>query len=505
MKAVGEGRWGIFALAGWVILAGAAVIVVSAEDFLWLFGISAMALFAWLTIRMTGSQSPVRASATPDARQHETVAVGATAVGLAFVGLPLLRLPGGLTVSDAAFAVAIVALLVHAVTGRARLSTMMPPGALMVGVGLFALGGLVSTLGAQYPRESIGALLRVVFATLALTWLAQSLATIRRVVSGMWLWALSAGVCGACAIAQFVTHKPLFSGALLVFGRYSGVTGHPNDLGAICAVALLPSLWLLARHRKTRWVALALPIAGCVLAGLALSGSVGATLAALAGLTSWAVLARAWKALLVGAAIVVVIALLSVTIESDRLSSPFHRGVTTTTSKDYNTLLLRIEIGRVVWARIQDHPLIGQGLGFSNESTVGLTSTGLYAHNHLLLAWDGAGLAGLLGMWMIIVAYGVICLRTVRSVRSETVLSAARALTSAYVAFLVLGLSFPILYQRFAWLVGSFVVALSFARSTCDKRRQVTRDQLTERGPRQFGGLLLPWGRRTGTGTHTSV
>ncbi len=102
------------------------------------------------------------------------------------------------------------------------------------------------------------------------------------------VWVASAAVCGGAGALQLLGEYVLPLAGNVLYGRVTGFTTHPNDLGGLTAVAFIPALMLAARsgitapQRLLSYVCLLL-----VGAGLILSGSVGALFAAAAATFVW--------------------------------------------------------------------------------------------------------------------------------------------------------------------------------------------------------------------------
>src|SRR5207302_6267100 len=123
---------------------------------------------------------------------------------------------------------------------------------------------------------------------------AMVISTRPQLMTVLGLWAISAAVDGIGALSQ-VVHAPLpGTGALEGGGRYVGFTLHPNDLGGVAAVALVPALLFATSGDRSRsaswirWVPVPLVAVALVLSG-SVSGMAGAVLALLVWLSSLAI------------------------------------------------------------------------------------------------------------------------------------------------------------------------------------------------------------------------
>jgi hypothetical protein len=196
-------------------------------------------------------------------------------------------------------------LLALGVTGIAvlagRPSARVPHG-LIIGVAIFALGGAISSIGAESTTSSVSQTLQGIYVMLLWVWTgATVLRTRRQVVVALGCWTFSSALNGLAALLQ-VMDVSLLGGAL-EGSRATGLTDHPNDLGAACAVALIPALMLATtRLPGSGWRGggQLRPVGWCLLAltaiGVILSASVGAMFAGLIAILVW-LLAPAVRAL----------------------------------------------------------------------------------------------------------------------------------------------------------------------------------------------------------------
>ena len=150
---------------------------------------------------------------------------------------------------------------------------MKLPFLLLIGVALFSLGGFLSTFESYEPLKSIAVIARLVFLTVFWFWLGT--VVLRRqehITRAISCWVLSAAICGGGAIVQLLVGD-VIPNASIDGGRATGFTAHPNDLGALTAIAFVPALMLASRPRiaaATRAWSYALLL--LVAAGLILSG-----------------------------------------------------------------------------------------------------------------------------------------------------------------------------------------------------------------------------------------
>ena len=200
--------------------------------------------------------------------------------GVLMLGLLTLRAGGQVTFSDLLFLASFLFACAEFVILRRRVP-MRLPFLLLIGIAIFSFGGLLSTFESYPTMSSIAVIARLVFLTVFWFWLGtivlRSQAHITRAIG---FWVASAAICGAGAIVQLVAGD-VIPNASIDGGRATGFTSQPNDLGGLTAIAFVPALMLASRAQASAvsrgWSYASLLL---VAAGLILSGSVGALLAA---------------------------------------------------------------------------------------------------------------------------------------------------------------------------------------------------------------------------------
>ena len=207
--------------------------------------------------------------------------------GVLLLGLITLRAAGQVTLSDLFFLASFLLACAEFVVLRRRVPVKLP-FLLLIGVALFSLGGLLSSFESYQTLKSIAVIARLVFLTVFWFWLGT--VVLRRqehITMAIRCWVVSAAICGAGAIVQLLVGDVIPNGSI-DGGRATGFTSHPNDLGALTGIAFVPALMLASRPRiapatRAWFYALLLLVA----AGLILSGSVGALMAAGAATVVW--------------------------------------------------------------------------------------------------------------------------------------------------------------------------------------------------------------------------
>ena len=294
--------------------------------------------------------------------------------GVLMLGLLTLRLGGQVTFSDLLFLVSFLLACAEFVILRRRVP-MKLPFLLLIGVALFSLGGLLSTFESYQTLKSIAVIARLVFLTVFWFWLGT--VVLRRqahVTRAIGFWVASAAICGAGAILQLLAGD-IIPNTSFEGGRATGFTPHPNDLGGLTAIAFVPALMLASRPRTgpvTRAGSYVLLL--LVAAGLVLSGSVGALVAAAAAVVAWLVLQRMSVHALLALATLATCVVALATLQSlrgapdpiDRLTS-----VTSSTSlpgggTSLGSVEQRFGTYRVAIERIEEDPFVGVGLDLNS-------------------------------------------------------------------------------------------------------------------------------------------
>ena len=386
-------------------------------------------------------------------------------VGLAFLALLTFRVGGQVTYSDVLFLFSLVFACVELVVVRRRVP-MMLPFLLLIGMALFSFGGLLSTFYAEEALKSTAVIARLIFLTVFWFWLGTVVLNCREhVVKAVTIWVASTAICSVAAALQLVGGAlPLTGG--LYFGRATGFTAQPNDLGGLTAVALVPALMLAARRGMTvpqrLFSFLALLLVG---GGLVVSGSVGALFAAAAAVFVWFAFQRtSLESLLIFTAIGVSVVGV-VTVQALRgAPTPLERidrVTSSNTTEGAGTLDSRIATYRVAAAKIKEHPFRGVGLDLvSVTKPFGVVSYEYEVHNLVIGTWYKAGLLGLAGMLIAFFAVFRTGWMTILQSKSEPEQALAVALLCSVVAFLGFSMSEPVIFSRYGWISAALLLAL---------------------------------------------
>jgi O-antigen ligase len=386
-------------------------------------------------------------------------------MGMLSIGLPALRI-GWATLSDLLF---FLALLLRLIRSGSHTESAPLPSLLVAGTTIYTLGALIATSASSRPLESLAVLARFVYILLVWFWLASTvLSNARKLERAAVLWVASAALSGAGSLGQLCGIH-IFSTDVNFYNRMTGFTQHPNDLGGLTGIALLPALVLASRNGITLRVRIFSQLALCLVAfGLLLSGSVGGLIAAAVATVSWFSLADRQAAFrtIPLLALVAAILLISAAINLGD-NSPIHRVATTTATdgSESATLWTREETNRAALEWLDLHPFIGAGL----DSASRFTTTGTEVHNLLLGAWFTAGLLGLLGISTVLVSV-FMSSRAVLRATAGVHLGFHRSMTAAFLGSLAFAMSAPIIYQRYAWTATALVLA---SRRLCDASRDL--------------------------------
>lgn len=442
-------------VAAAVVSIGAAAAVVEASDRM-VIGVLGAGLLVgllavsrqWLQRARTRLDARSKPGETEPADNRFGLARGVFCAGL--LTMTWLQWRVGVTVSDLLFLLAVLIAAPQLIAERDSFVPRVP--LLLVGVWTFAIGALVATLASDGSAvQGIAVLARVVYLLVVWYFLAGTvIRTPQHAITAVGWWVAGVAVCGAWATAQTIG---LIPDGVTSAGRAVGLTDHENDLGAACAIALLPALAVFVITRKLWWLgALAL-----VLAGLVFSGSVSAAAAAIGAVVVGLMSRQMIRPVI--ALTVACIAVLAFTAGREELrASPVERLETITSAdEDRNTVASRKAVYATAWAEIREHPFIGKGL---DDESAGIGLTRKYAvHNLFLGRWYETGLLGLIGILLVVAWMLRAGLQTVIDA-SARVQPVAFGLLGAAVAFVVIAMSQPLLYKRFALVPGALILAL---------------------------------------------
>jgi O-antigen ligase len=383
------------------------------------------------------------------------------------------RPAAGLTVSEIFFLLALGATGIAFLAGRP--SARVPQG-LIIGVAIFALGGAISSIGSESTTSSVSQTLQGIYVMLLWVWTgATVLRTRQQVVVALGCWTFSSALNGFAALLQVMDVSLLGTGAL-EGSRATGLTDHPNDLGAACAIALVPALMLATtrlpgrgwrggrRMRPVRWCLLGLTAIGVIL-----SASVGAMFAGLIAILVWllAPAVRAPGRLAVVAALAVSIA--GLTLAGGAVTSPVKRFEDVTrngVSADSGSGTIRLKLVQRAWPRIESNPIVGRGLDSSGLSVNVInkgTVVSYQVHGGPISIWYQAGVLGLLGVLIVVWTLLQGAWRTLGA-GDQTDMLIGLSIIAAFIAFLVNAMTTPFVLQQYGWFTAVMLLAWRLRR-----------------------------------------
>ena len=339
-----------------VVLADAAAVGLTLVSPLLAALAAALVLFCLAVVAVRRRlDSPVSEDAEPPEEAEPDPGLGPARalyyLGLVLLGLLVVRPAAGLSLSDLVFLGAFGLTLAGLATSGREGPVFLGP-VLMVGVLLFAVGGLASSFGADSPAESITVVARVVYLTVVWFWLGSVLLTkVSHVRTAIACWVASAALGGAGAIAQTL-FGDVIPGGVVHFGRVSGFTYDVNDLGGLCGVAAVPATMLLASAKSLAGRLAALAALLLIVAGLLLSGSVTAVGAALAGGVVWLAIVRPPLRLVVPVALAIVVFSAFAASSNRYWQSPVQRFATSSQQSGTadSTLFTRVDSYEAAWS-----------------------------------------------------------------------------------------------------------------------------------------------------------
>ena len=385
--------------------------------------------------------------------------------GVLMVGLLTLRAGGQVTLSDVLFLFSFLLACMEFVVLRRRVPIRLP-FLLLIGIALFSVGGFLSSFESLQALKSIAVIARLVFLTVFWFWLGTVVlrkeAHVRKAIG---FWVASAAICGGGAVVQYLVGD-VIPNASFDGGRATGFAQQPNDLGGITAIAFVPALMLASRPGASLvargWSYAALLL---IAAGLVLSASVGALLAAAAAVVVWLALQRTsihvLRALAVLALTLVVVSALGGPQPLARLNSVTDSTYLAGAGTQLGSAEQRIGTYRAAIARIEENPFVGVGLDLrSITRPFGIESFEYDVHNLVIGLWYKTGLLGLTGILLALLAIFRSGWAAILGSRSAGESKVAIALACSLAGFVVFSMTAPILFTRFGWIASALVLAL---------------------------------------------
>ena len=261
-------------------------------------------------------------------------------------------------------------------------------------------------------------------------------------------------------------------GGELEGSRAIGLTDHPNDLGAACAIAVVPALMLATTRLPGRggWLrAVTWCLLGFTAVGVILSASVGAMFAGLIAILVW-LLAPAVRAPgRVAVVAVVAFSLAGLTLAGGAVTSPVKRFEDVTrngVSADSGSGTVRLKIVQRAWPRIESNPIVGRGLDSSGLS-VNVISHGTIVsyqvHGGPVSIWYQAGILGLLGVVIVVWTLLRGAWRNLIA-GDQTDVLIGLSILAAFLAFLISALTTPFVLQQYGWFTAVMLLAWRLRR-----------------------------------------
>ena len=325
-------------------------------------------------------------------------------VGAATIGLLTVRPAFALTASDWIFFACLGLTCLALVTSRIDRDYLVP-ATITVGVGLFTLGGFISSFGAIDTIQSLSIIARLVYLTVVWFWLATVLLETRRHVEiAVTAWVASAALSASGALAQLF-YGDVIPGGDSAWGRMTGFTPHYNHLGGLVAIAFVPALMFAVDSSSRRQRIFGTVAIGLLAAGLLLSGSVGGLLATVCATAFWIAIRgvsvntaiRLFATAAAGIALIFIAGATGDPVERIKRVTSAEEAAAGTGGSVYT----RLEGYDEAWSRLTEQPLIGVGL--DEASSVAVLGPNL-VHNMLINQWFTAGILGLIGIVIIILA-----------------------------------------------------------------------------------------------------
>jgi O-antigen ligase len=368
--------------------------------------------------------------------------------------------PLGLTLSDCAFLLCLV-ITVPIILGGGAAGHLRLPRLFGLGVLLFVAGAALSSIVSLAPGQSIFQLFLFIYVTVAWFWLGSFLIRTRRqlyVAALCWI--------GSCAVVGISAVLQLYVGALpgtaVLSGRFTGFTQHPNDIGTLSAIALIPALALASSPflgRTTRLICW--PLIGAISVGLTLSGSVTAYVAVAVGLLVFVFVFHGVSKAQFLIATVLGSGLLLFFANRPNVVSLFDR-ISQVTAAGDSSGYFRVLALQASWNEVQQNPIVGVGLDLPSQAAI----IGGGPHAVAFEAWVGAGLLGILGVVLIHVSILREATALLFRRRGEYGDHFNSALWVAFLIFMICGISGPYLYVRFGWIAAALVLSLRAVHST---------------------------------------
>lgn len=380
-------------------------------------------------------------------------------LGLGTSSALIVRAPVGLTASDLVFivtvAVAGVTVLFSGVIPRGRI-----PRRIGLGIAAVCMGLLLSSGARGEPEYTAPLVARLAFLAGPWLWLfAVLFSRSDRAVLAIRVWTLSMAVSAAVGVAQLFV-PDIVPSAQPIWGRSTGLTLHPNDLGASCGLAWVPAVMLALRRGDPPSLRLgAAVVAALITSGIFVSGSVAALVQASVSAAFWIAIGRGIGRRQIALAIVVAALLFGITeiLRSFGAVAPTERIRTQVFSSDGGgTFEIRREQLEEAIDEIGESPWIGRGMGLEGMES----ESGSLVHNTLVSVWLDGGILSFLGLLLTGATIGHLAWSETREAQQSRDGGIAAAVAASCLGVFLHSFAAPILFQRYIWIPVGLLVAV---------------------------------------------
>ena len=372
-------------------------------------------------------------------------------IGCFFMAMPSIRLVSELNVSDSAFFLSAVVMILKG--GSRHLSPQPAYGVATV----LAIGAaMLASYNAVDLSQNWTVLIRLAY--LWLVWRLQARIYVADLVGlerSMTLFVGGAAISGVVGVAQVVFGVG-YGGGLQGWEqvRAAGLSGHVNDQGGTLGLAAVMAVgfWLSSHNRRIRFVLLcSLP---GVSAGLVFSGSISGMLCAAVGVVILiAFQPRGTRSRGFFFATLAVAGFWGLALIQQAASgiSPLTRLISISGENgDVSTVATRLQTDTLAWQSILRSPLVGAGMDTSSGAILnGATAV----HNVFLLYWFQGGV-------FLLAALLVILISSYARLRHVPASPAKRCIVVALASILVYAQTAPVTFERFFWLPFVLIAAL---------------------------------------------
>jgi len=416
-------------------------------------------------------------------------------VGMATVGLSTIEI-GLFSLSDGAFIAAAMVVVTQLLMGDRRglspARSRRTPQLVLAGSVILLTAGAVSSLRSWDPAGSLLIVVRVGYLVLVWTWLLRAVTPTRAAVDVL-LSGWRAGVVFVSTAAVLDQFGLIGISAENTENRQAAFSGHPNDLAGYLVVALPLAMLGLPRRRErsqrkdTTW---RIVMSGLVIYAITTTGSItGLASAAVTAVVTFGVMLLVPSAkrrtkrrdpLVAVAFMVAAVVGLGLLATSDL--PVFERIDRYETGDSYVTGSAdqRADLNARVVGRFDEWLVTGVGLDRQsvNATDVVTERIGGGVHNMYLKILLEAGLPGLIGLTLILVATLRAALLLMTNTRRTALYPVIVLVTSSTLAACVFANFGPILYHRYFWVPIGLVWCVWSLR-----REELRRDGEVSVGP----------------------